>query len=65
MAVMEVACLNSDKDFKVAVSGFVVTQVYKIDVSLKNQTRIRVSHVSTKAKGPSKATQIFVSLFIP
>ena len=56
MAVMEVDCLNSDKDFKVAESGFVLTQVYKIDVSLKNQTRIRVSHLSTKVKSLFKTT---------
>ena len=56
MAVTEVPCLNSDRDFKVAESGFALTHVYKIDVSLigKNQTRIQVFHVSTKEKGPSQ-----------
>jgi len=29
MAVTELPCLNSDKDFKVADSGFALTQVYK------------------------------------
>ena len=56
MAVREVPCLNSDRDFKVADSGFALTQVYKIDLSLnwKNQTRIWVFLVSTKEKGPSQ-----------
>ena len=29
MTVTEVPCINSDKDFKVADSGFALTQVYK------------------------------------
>ena len=61
MAVTEVPCLNSDKDFKVADSGFALIASYTRDVSL-NWARILVSHVSTKVKGPSQNKSLFHSL---
>jgi len=54
MAIAEVPCLNSDKDFKLAIHGFTLTQVYLIHVSVNLKTTIQISHISTKLKGLSQ-----------
>ena len=64
---MEVPRINIDKDFKVADSGFALTQVYKIDISLnwENQNKIRVSHESTKVKDPSQNNKNLCFILYP
>ena len=67
MAITEVLCINSDKDFKVTDNGFALTQIYKIHFSLnwENQTKIGVCHIYRhKRPLPEQCKSLFHSLFL-